>query len=214
MTTFTRVQAATTCQTSNRSISNWLKAFEEIHGLDGLLENNQITELGLERLEERAAIGATAYREKYQVVTSTACDETIDAEIEPDTDTAPQGITAGIVRRTQAIQANALAISRRTDELAAFEIPVTQIDDVEIDIDELRALVGLSSSRANEANAYREQADRHQAELEQLQKIQDQLDIEAIIADEQAKIEREQAIRSQVRKSLAGKEIKARAAVA
>lgn len=38
--------------------------------------------------------------------------------------------------------------------------------------------------------------------------------VAAIVADEQAKIAREQAIRTQVRKSATGKQIKARAAVA
>jgi predicted TIM-barrel fold metal-dependent hydrolase len=84
MTTFTRVQAAAACETSNRSISNWLNAFESIHGLDGILENNQITELGLERLKERAAIGAAAYREKYEPTE-------IEAEVITETDTAAAG---------------------------------------------------------------------------------------------------------------------------
>lgn len=212
MTTFTRVQAAELCQTSNRSISNWLNAFEEIHGLDGILEGNQITELGLERLEERAAIGATAYREKYQSVeASTQRDEPIEATIATD---EPRGLTAGIALRTESIKSSALATSRRTDELRAFEIPTIEIEDVAVDVEELRSLLGLSTTITREADAYREQARQHQAELETLQTLQDQLDIARIVADEQAKIAREQAIREQVRKSEMGKQIKERAAVA
>jgi PII-like signaling protein len=213
MTTFTRVQAAEICQTSNRSISNWLNAFEEIHGLDGILENNQITELGLERLEERAAIGATAYREKYQSVEPTIAtqDEPIEATIATD---EPIGLTAGIALRTEEIHSTALATSRHTDELRAFEIPTIEIEDVSVDVEELRSLLGLSTSITREADAYREQARQHQAELETLHNLQEQLDIARIVADEQAKIAREQAIRDQVRKSELGKQIKAHAAVA
>ena len=125
-----------------------------------------------------------------------------------------EGITAGITRRTQAIEASALATRRHTEQLAAFTVPTIEIEDIDVDVDELRALLGLSTSRQDEADAYRQQAALHDAELERLKAIQDELDIAAIVADEQAKIEREQAIRNQVRKSATGKQIKARAAVA
>jgi hypothetical protein len=90
MTTFTRVQAAAACETSNRSISNWLNAFEAIHGLDDILENNQITEFGLDRLKERAEIGAAAYREKYEQPAA----EVTEAEAEVFGD-YPEAVPAG-----------------------------------------------------------------------------------------------------------------------
>lgn len=125
-----------------------------------------------------------------------------------------EGITAEIMRRTQEIEATALITRRHTEQLEAFEIPTIEIENIDVDVDELRALLGLSTSREREADAYRQQAAQHNAELERLRAIQDELDIAAIVADEQAKIAREQAIRTQVRKSATGKQIKARAAVA
>jgi hypothetical protein len=74
--------------------------------------------------------------------------------------------------------------------------------------------LGLSTTISREADAYREQARQHRAELETLHNLQEQLDIARIVADEQAKIAREQAIRDQVRKSELGKQIKSHAAVA
>ena len=105
MTTFTRVQAAAACETSNRSVSNWLNAFEAIHGLDGLLENNQITELGLERLKERAEIGAAAYREKY---------EPTEIEAEVITEAAPDTAAAGSLTLASTCQ----TIADRTGTIA------------------------------------------------------------------------------------------------
>jgi hypothetical protein len=133
---------------------------------------------------------------------------------EPIATDEPIGLTAGIAIRTQEIHSTALATSRHTDELRAFEIPTIEIEDVSVDVEELRSLLGLSTSITREADAYREQARQHQAELETLHNLQEQLDIARIVADEQAKIAREQAIRDQVRKSELGKQIKAHAAVA
>ncbi len=77
--TYTRVQAAEICGVSNRSISNWLKEFESAHGLDGILEGDRITDFGLERLRERAELGAAGYREKYAIISAPADLEAIPA---------------------------------------------------------------------------------------------------------------------------------------
>jgi hypothetical protein len=65
--TYTRLKASELVGTSNRSISNWLSEFEMLHGLKGMMENGRLTELALERLEERNAIGKLGYAEKYRV---------------------------------------------------------------------------------------------------------------------------------------------------
>ena len=206
--TYTRVQAAEICDTSNRSISNWLKEFDAIHGLGDMLADNQITEAGLDRLKERAELGAAGYREKHTVTETPATPATVTVEA------MPEGITAGIMRRADAANSSALAINDRTAALSKFEVPKVDLDIPEIDVEDMRALLGLSTSANTEADAHRANSDAYQKQLDTLQALQDELDEAKIIADEKARIAREKELRAKVRAAEMGNEIKASVAVA
>jgi len=205
-TTYTNRDAAPLLGISDVAVGKRLKSIRAAHPgfIETTMDGKRLTDESIELLklwaDDRAAFERRA---------STPSTVTPSEVVEPS-----GGITAGIMRRTEAIEATALATHDRITQLEAFEIPTIEIEDIGVDVDELRALVGLSTSREREADAYRQQAAQHDAELERLKAIQDELDIAAIVADERAKIEREQAIRNQVRKSAVGKQIKTRAAVA
>jgi len=210
--TYTRIEAGEIFGVSNVIVSRNLKAVLDF-GFDKslfLTDDNRLTEEAIEAIRLYRAKETAALQVLADAFAATEAPAVTPTEVMP----VSEGITAGIIRRTEEIEANTLAVRERTAQLEAFEIPTIEIEDIDVDVDELRALLGLSTSRQDEADAYRQQAAQHDAELERLKAIQDELDIAAIVADEQAKIEREQAIRTQVRKSSAGKQIKARAAVA
>jgi hypothetical protein len=214
MTTYTRLEAAQQFNVSNTIIARNLKSLVEM-GFEGLTTDDN-------KLTERAIYLIELFRNKDFSMLDDELDDRLTCDPlqsdvcdhEPIATDEPIGLTAGIALRTESIHSTALATSRHTDELRAFEIPTIEIEDVSVDVEELRSLLGLSTTIAREADAYREQAQQHRAELETLQSLQEQLDIARIVADEQAKIAREQAIRDQVRKSELGKQIKAHAAVA
>ena len=215
MQTYTRLEAAQQFGVSNTIISRNLKALSDMGFADLTTDDNRLTEraiylIELFRNKDFSLLDdeLEADRLALDPLQSDVCDH------EPIATDEPIGLTAGIALRTESIHSTALATSRHTDELRAFEIPTIEIEDVSVDVEELRSLLGLSTTIAREADAYREQAQQHRAELETLQSLQEQLDIARIVADEQAKIAREQAIRDQVRKSELGKQIKAHAAVA
>ncbi len=215
MTTYTRLETAQQFGVSNTIIARNLKSLVEMGFMDLTTDDNRLTERAIYLIELFRNKDFSLLDDELEA-DRLACDplQSDVCDHEPIATDEPIGLTAGIALRTESIHSTALATSRHTQELAAFEIPTIEIEDVSVDVEELRSLLGLSTSITREADAYREQARQHQAELETLHNLQEQLDIARIVADEQAKIAREQAIRDQVRKSELGKQIKAHAAVA
>lgn len=210
--TYTRIEAGEIFGVSNTVIRRNLQAALAM-GFDEslfLTSDNRLTEEALEAIRLYRANEITALQTFADTLTVTSTVSTPTVTVE----SPAESTTTGIVRHTQQIQESTIARRKHTAALAEFEIPTIEIETIDVDVDDLRALLGLSTSRDEEANAYAAKAKAYGDELTKLKAIEDELDVAAIVADEEAKIEREQAIRAQVRASKTGKRIKSRAAVA
>jgi len=129
-------------------------------------------------------------------------------------ETAPESQSAATMRRADAANSNALAVQDHTAALSKFEVPKADLEIPDIDVDDLRALLGLSTSANSEADAHRANSDAYQKQIDTLKALKDELDEAEIIADEKARIAREKELRAKVRAADMGNDLKASVAAA
>ena len=205
--TYSNRQAAPLVGISDPMVGKRLKAIRAAH--PGFIET---TMQGKRLTDETVALLKlwADDRTEFERRASEAPATHVNATVE----TAPESQSAATMRRADAATSNALAVQDHTAALSKFEVPKADLEIPDIDVDDLRALLGLSTSANSEADAHRANSDAYQKQIDTLKGLKDELDEAEIIADEKARIAREKELRAKVRAADMGNDLKASVAVA